>query len=30
LLRVRVDGAESALEVDTITLEYKGPKITIT
>jgi len=30
LLRVRVDGAESALEVDTTTLEYKGPKITIT
>jgi uncharacterized protein DUF4255/IPT/TIG domain-containing protein len=29
-LRVRVDGAESALEVDTNTLEYKGPKVTIT
>jgi Pvc16 N-terminal domain/IPT/TIG domain len=29
-LRVRVDGAESALDVDTNTLEYKGPKVTIT
>ena len=30
LLRVRVDGAESALEVDTNTLEFKGPKLTVT
>ncbi len=29
-VRVRVDGAESALEVDTNTLEYKGPKVKIT
>jgi hypothetical protein len=29
-LRVRMDGAESALEVDANTLEYNGPKITIT
>jgi hypothetical protein len=28
--RVRVDGAESALKVDTNTLEYIGPKVTIT
>jgi hypothetical protein len=28
--RVRVDGAESALEVDSNTLEYTGPKVTIT
>jgi hypothetical protein len=25
-----VDGAESGLDVDTNTLEYKGPKVTIT
>ena len=29
-LRVRVDGAESKLEVDANTMEYKGPKVTIT
>jgi hypothetical protein len=29
-LRVRVDGAESALEVDPSTFEYTGPKATIT
>lgn len=29
-VRVRVDGAESALEVDPNTLEYTGPKLTIT
>jgi hypothetical protein len=29
-LRVRVDGAESALEVDPSTSECKGPKVTIT
>jgi hypothetical protein len=28
--RVRVDGAESALDVDPNTFEYKGPKVTIT
>ena len=28
--RVRVDGAESALDVDSNTLEYTGPKVTIT
>ena len=28
--RVRVDGAESALDVDSNTLEYTGPKLTIT
>jgi hypothetical protein len=29
-VRVRVDGAESALGVDSNTLEYTGPKVTIT
>ena len=29
-VRVRVDGAESALDVDSNTLEYTGPKATIT
>ena len=29
-VRVRVDGAESALDVDPTTLEFTGPKLTIT
>jgi len=29
-VRVRVDGAESALDVDPNTLEFTGPKLTIT